>query len=118
MNTARRDELIDTYYAAVDDEDWDRLLSAFTEDVEYLYPGEDPITGHDEVRQFFEERRETRETTHDVTRRIHDEDATACEGHITGQMGDEGPFEGAYAGVFTFDDEADRIDYVGVYTRL
>lgn len=118
MNTTRRNELIDTYYEAVDGEDWDRMLSAFAADVEYLYPGEDPMRGHDEVRTFFEERRRTRATTHDVFRRVHDEEATACEGTITGEMGDDGPFEGAYVGVFEFDDNVDRIGYVGVYTRL
>lgn len=118
MNIQRRDELIDTYYSAVDERDWDRLLSAFAADVEYLYPGEEPMHGHEAVRDFFEHRRETRATTHNVFRRIHDDDATACEGHITGEMGEEGPFEGAYVGIFEFDDDADRIDYVGVYTRL
>jgi ketosteroid isomerase-like protein len=118
MNIERRNELIDTYYGGVDREDYEGMLEAFAEDAEYLYPGEEPMRGRDEILTFFEERRETRNTTHDVFRRIHDEGATACEGTITGELGDDGPFEGAYVGVFEFDDDEEKISYVGVYTRL
>ncbi|WP_411965877.1 nuclear transport factor 2 family protein [Haloferax sp. YSMS24] len=117
MEIAIRNELIDTYYSAVDDADFDRMLTAFTEDVEYLYPGEEPMHGHGAVRTFFEERRKTKNTTHDVFRRVHDDTATVCEGTITGQMGEDS-LDGAYVGVFEFDDDAGRISYVGVYTRL
>ena len=116
MEPNERDDLIDTYYAAVDAADYDRMLTAFAEDVEYRYPGEGTMRGHADVRTFFEERRETRETTHEVVRRIHGEDATACEGRITGKRG-ETPFEGAYVGVFEFDG-AGKISYVGVYTDM
>lgn len=117
MEPDDRDELIDTYYRAVDEADYDRMLTAFTEDVEYRYPGEEPMHGRDAVRTFFEERRETRETTHEVFRRVHDTDATACEGHITGERS-EGALEGRYVGVFEFDDDARGISYVGVYTQF
>lgn len=117
MEIDTRNELIDTYYGAVDKADYDRMLTVFAEDVEYLYPGEEPMHGHDEVRAFFEERRQTKNTTHDVFRRVHDDTATVCEGTITGKFGDD-PLDGAYVGVFEFDDDAERIEYVGVYTRL
>ena len=117
MDIDHRNELIDQYYEAVDDAAYDRMVSVFAEDITYLYPGEEPMHGHDEVKEFFEERRPTSETTHDVFHRIHNDEATACEGTITGKMkGDR--IEGAYVGIFKFDDETERISYVGVYTRL
>lgn len=118
MDIEARNELIDRYYGAVDEEDYDRMLTAFTDAIEYRYPGEDEMHGSDEVREFFEERRQTSETTHDVFRRLHDEEATVCEGRITGELRGEGPFEGSYVGVFEFDEAAGAISHVSVYTQL
>ena len=93
------------------------MLSAFSETVEYRYPGEAVMNGHAEVLEFFTERRATNGTTHDVFRQVHDEDATLCEGTITGKIGDA-PLEGAFVGVFEFDTTTERIATVAVYTRL
>lgn len=118
MDVDKRNELIDRYYLAADEEDYDRLTSVFTEDVEYRYPGENDMHGVGEVREFFEERRQTTGTTHDVFRRLHDDEATVCEGHITGELRGEGPFEGSYVGVFEFDEAGEAISHVSVYTQL
>jgi ketosteroid isomerase-like protein len=118
MEVSDRNELVDTYYEAVDREDWDLLLSAFSPAVTYVYPGEGELHGHDEVRAFFAERRQTTNSTHELFRRIHGENGAACEGHITADLKGGGSVDGNFVGVFTFDDDAGRIDYVGVYTQL
>jgi len=118
MQRAERDKLIDIYYRAADEENYDLFESVFTEDVTYLYPGEDDMHGLPAVQEFFEERRQTTNTTHDLFRRVHDDDATICEGTITGELRGEGPIDGAFVGAFEFDDDAEAIDRVGVYTRL
>lgn len=118
MQIAKRNELIDAYYRAADEEDYDHMMSVFDDDVTYLYPNEPDMHGIPDVREFFEERRKTTGTTHDVFRRVHGDDATMCEGTITGEIEGEGPFEGAYVGAFEFDNESEKISYVAVYTRL
>lgn len=116
MDVKQRNDLIETYYQAADEEDYDLLVSVFADDVVYLYPGEEDMHGRDEVYEFFTERRQTTNTTHDVFRRVHDETATLCEGRITGELLGEGPFEGAFVGSFEFNDSL--IDRVSVYTQL
>lgn len=118
MDIDKRNELIDQYYRAADEEDYDRLTSVFTDDIEYRYPGEDDMEDVDQVREFFEERRQTTGTTHDVFRRVHGDESTICEGHITGELRGEGSFEGNYVGVFEFDETAEAISHVSVYTQL
>lgn len=118
MDVDKRNQLIDTYYRAADEEDYDLMMSVFSADITYLYPNEPDMHGKDAVREFFEERRQTTGTTHDVFRRVHGDDATLCEGNITGEIAGEGPFEGSYVGAFEFDENAEKIDYVAVYTRL
>lgn len=118
MDRDERNRLTDTYYRAADEENYDLFDSVFTDDVTYLYPDEDDMHGLRAVREFFEQRRQTTNTTHDLFRRVYDDEATICEGHITGELHGEGPFEGAFVGSFEFDDEAGAIDRVGVYTRL
>lgn len=117
MERASRTELLDRYYAAVDEEAFDRFERAFTDDVEYRYPGEEPMRGIDEVRTFFEERREHSNSTHEVHRRVDDETVTVCEGTVTAARADGTTFDLDFVGVFEFDEAAALIDRVGVYVR-
>lgn len=117
MRISDRDELIDEYYAALDVDEPSEIVAPFTDDVVYRYPGEEPLEGRDAVEAFFAEGRPTSETTHTVTRRVHGEEATACDGHIAGTKEGVGSFEAEYAGFFEFDDEAGLISDVAVYSR-
>lgn len=109
-----RDRLVDAYFQALDDEEYSQLDSAFTEDVTYQLPDE-TINGRDELMAYFRERREPTNTTHEVTRRIHDDGGSAVEGYVTGEMPDGSAFEGRFADVFAFDSEAEQIAELVVY---
>lgn len=117
MDTAKRNELIDAYYDAIDAESFVDFERAFTPDIEYLYPGEPAMHGIEEVRSFFEERREHSNSTHDVFRRVADDEVTVCEGAVTAEAPDGTAFGAAFVGVFEFDEAAAAIARVGVYTR-
>jgi len=115
METGQRTELINEYYAAIDDEEFDRFREVFDADVEYRYPGESTMHGVEEVVSFFRERREHSNSTHEVHRRISDGEATVCEGTITAENPDGSRLEGGFVGVFEFDDATETIDRTGVY---
>lgn len=117
MDTATRDELIDTYYDAIDSEAFERFERVFAPDIEYLYPGESEMHGVAEVQTFFEERRRHSNSTHDVHRRVSDQEVTVCEGRVTAERRDGTPLDIGFVGVFTFDNVADGIDRIAVYTR-
>jgi len=117
MDTTTRHELIDTYYDAIDAESFADFERAFAPTVEYLYPGEPAMHGVDAVREFFEERREHADSTHEIDRRVDADEVTICEGTVTATAPDGSVFEAAFVGVFAFDDDAAGIDRVGVYTR-
>lgn len=117
MDPGKRNELVDAYYAAIDEETFDDLGRVFAADVEYLYPGEPTMHGIDAVLSFFEERREHSNSTHEVYRRLADEEVTVCEGTITADRTDGSEFDAGFVGVFEFDGEAKAIDRVGVYVR-
>lgn len=116
MDRAKREELVETYYGAIDAEAFAGFERAFAPDVEYRYPDEPAVHGVEEVRTFFEERRELSNSTHDVRRWVTDGAVTVCEGVVTAEGPDGRPVEVGFVGVFEFDDEAGAISRVGVYT--
>lgn len=117
MDSTKRDELIDTYYDAIDAEAFERFEHAFAPDIEYLYPGEPDMHGVAEVQKFFEERRTHSNSTHNVHRRVFDQEVTVCEGRVTAERPDGVPLDVGFVGVFTFAAAADGIDRIAVYTR-
>lgn len=117
VNYQKRNQLIDEYYNAIDDEMFAAFDRVFANNVEYRYPGKDPMHGVDEVRLFFEEERDHSDSTHTVTRRVADNEVTVCEGTVTAERSDGSPFEAGFVGVFEFDDGSEAITRVEVYTR-
>lgn len=117
MDTKKRNELIDTYYNAIDTEIFADFDRTFTPDIEYLYPGEPSMHGVETVQSFFEERRKHSNSTHEIERRISDDETTVCEGTITAEKPDGETFKAGFVGVFTFDRNTEAIGRVGVYTR-
>jgi ketosteroid isomerase-like protein len=116
VNRQHRNELIDGYYDAIDDEEFAAFERVFADDIEYQYPDRAPMHGIDEVRTFFEEEREHGGSTHTVTRRIDDGAVTACEGTVEAEGPDGSTFEADFVGVFEFDEAAEAISRIGVYT--
>ncbi|USZ73592.1 nuclear transport factor 2 family protein [Natronosalvus halobius] len=117
MDHGKRNELIDEYFRAMDEETFADFADVFADDVEYRYPSEQDMHGVSAVREFFEEHREHSNSTHKILRRVADESVTVCEGTVTADRPDGGTLEAAFVDVFEFDDEVEQIDHVGVYTR-
>lgn len=114
MNEGRRDELIDAYYGGLDAEEYGAFDEIFADDAEYARPGQRTLRGGDEIRAFFETERRSSNTTHQVTKRLHDDDATYCKVAVRGDLPD-GSFEGDVVAEFEFDDAASQITAYRVY---
>lgn len=112
------DKLMETYFRALDEENFEQLKSAFTDDIVYRYPGEGEIQSIDSVLDFFKNQKQTKNTTHDVFRRLSNDDIAIGEGHITGEILDNGSFEGYFCNVFEFDKEKEKISKISVYTCI
>lgn len=116
LDISTRDDLMDAYFDCVDTEEYGRFEAVFAEDATYAHPS-DVIEGRDEIRRLYADRRGTRNTDHDITRRIHDSDASACEGTVTGEFIEGGTFDGEFMDAFEFDAESERISHISVFTR-
>lgn len=115
MDSERRDERIDEYYRALDQETYDHLHEVFTEDVFVEYSIGD-FEGIDEIMDYYTDQRRLSDTNHRVQRRIHSEDVTVCLGEADGVAAD-GPMMKYFSDVFGFDEDSERIDSVSVYLR-
>lgn len=108
MEQAKRNELIDSYYKAVDSENYWVFDEIFTESASHIRPGQGSIDGRAEIARFFDEDRRSRGTRHDVTERIHCNNTSYCKVTVTGNL-DETAFEGDIISEFRFDLDANRI---------
>jgi len=115
MDKRERDQLIDQYYAALDEASYEVILEIFTEDVLVEYSIGD-LAGVDEAIHYYREQRRIRDTNHRIDRRIHADDVTICEGTATGEI-EDGPMRKYFADFFEFDADCGRIDHVSVYLR-
>lgn len=112
MSEADRNELIDTYFEAMDAEDLDVLRPALADDVVFeSLSGQ--LDGFSGFEQYMEELRGLSETTHDVTLRVHD-DASVAEGTVTGES-EDGTVEADFCDVFEFDVDDEQITRLAVY---
>lgn len=114
MNERRRNDLIDAYYRGLDAEEYGALDDVFAADVEYERPGQRTLEGGEAIRAFFETERRSSNTSHDVERRLHDEEATYCTVAVSGDL-PGGTFEGDIVAEFEFDDGAEQITAYRVY---
>jgi ketosteroid isomerase-like protein len=116
MDVERRDELIDAYFAALDEEDFSLVEPHLAADVTYKSVGIEPLDGPEGVRRYFEELRPFGGTVHEVENRMHAENGSAAEGRVTGEHEGES-IDTAFCDVFEFDDEEERLTRVVVYTN-
>lgn len=121
MSLDTRSELIEQYFGAVDDADYELLRSVFTDDVTYKYHEGVTLEGIDDVIPFLrnevlEPEGVDRTSVHEVTRRISDGSVEVCEGYVEGTVnGTE--FETDFVDVFEFDEDDSQISLVATYTR-
>jgi ketosteroid isomerase-like protein len=112
MSDVDRNSQIDAYFDAMDAEDLEIVRPALGEDFVYESLGGD-LEGFSGLETYMEELRSLSNTTHEVTLRIHDEDASVAEGTVTGE-GEDGPVEAKFCNVFEFGPDG-GITRIGVY---
>lgn len=117
MTETRRTDLMDAYFTALDEDDFEHLQPHLSEQVQFKSSA-DEVSGMDEFREYVEEERMISNSAHEITRRIHsDERVSVCEGRVTGDT-PEGSVDGAFCDVFEFDPDEEAITSIAVYTRL
>lgn len=116
MNVERRDELIDAYFRALDEEDFSIVEPHLADDVTFKSVGIDALSGPEGVKRYFEELRSFAGTVHDVENRIHAENGSAAEGRVTGEH-DGNSLDTAFCDVFEFDDDEEHLARIVVYTN-
>lgn len=116
MDAERRDELIDAYFDALDEEEFSPVEPYLAPDVTYKSVGVEPLHGSDGVRRYFEELRPFGGTVHDVEDRMHAENGSAVEGRVTGEHEGES-IDTAFCDVFEFDEEEEHLTRIVVYTN-
>ncbi|MFC7157147.1 nuclear transport factor 2 family protein [Halomarina halobia] len=116
MTRERRDQLIDAYFAAMDNDNFELVEPAISENIRFE-SASGSVSSLEGFREYTEESRMISDSVHEVTRRIHAENASVCEGNVRGQT-PEGPIEGAFCDVFEFDDDEERVTRISVYTRM
>ncbi|MFC6941931.1 nuclear transport factor 2 family protein [Salinirubellus sp. GCM10025818] len=116
MDTERRDELIDAYFSALDEEEFSLVEPYLAPGVTYKSVGIEPLHGPDGVRRYFEELRPFGGTVHDVETRMHAANGSAAEGRVTGEHEGES-IDTAFCDVFEFDDEEEHLTRIVVYTN-
>lgn len=115
MSYEKRDEPIDAYFAALDEDAVEELTPHLASDVTYVHP-ETTASGVAELQTFFDNRL-PQDTTHDEHRRIHTTDVSDVQGRLKGEMADGTPREGDFCDVFEFDADG-RLERIDVYVRL
>lgn len=114
MDEANRNALINSYYEAIDDEDYAAMEATFASDAQHIRPGQGSLVGAAAIREFFETERQSSNTFHDVTKRFHDDEGSYCMVTVSGELPD-GPFEGDVFAEFEFDADEEHITKYRVY---
>ncbi|MFO7927626.1 nuclear transport factor 2 family protein [Natronomonas sp.] len=114
MPTDTRNELIDAYFAALDETDPELARPALSDDFVYESLA-GPLEGFDGLAAYITDHRSVTDSTHDVQRRIHDDDVSVTAGVVTGTGPDGDPAEAAFCDVFEFDDADEAIERITVY---
>jgi ketosteroid isomerase-like protein len=113
MSDADRDDLIDAYFAAMDAEDVDLVRPYLADGFVYESLSGD-LDGAAGLATYVRELKTLSGTTHEITVRVHGDDASVAEGTVTGE-GADGPVAVGFCDVFEFDDADERIERIAVY---
>ncbi|MFE6667644.1 nuclear transport factor 2 family protein [Streptomyces sp. NPDC057697] len=76
------------YYRLVDEGDIDGLVQLFDTTAEYLRPGYEKLTGHEELTRFYREERVIESGRHSVSKLVHDGQDVAVHGVFEGKLRD------------------------------
>jgi ketosteroid isomerase-like protein len=82
-------ELVEAYFECANTEQWERMLTLFTEDATYRTPGARPRVGREDVVAFYPKAFSAWATHQDTAHGfIFEGDSAACEIHFTGTTHD------------------------------
>jgi ketosteroid isomerase-like protein len=114
MSQSIREDLIEAYFAALDDEDPDHLEGSLGETFVYESLSEE-FEGLGGFRTYMNDYRSFSGTDHDITTFVHGETASVAEGRVVGY--DEGGerIEASFCDVFEFTDEEETLTRITVY---
>jgi ketosteroid isomerase-like protein len=112
MATADPDAVRD-YYDYIDAEEYESVFSLFADDVTYERPGQSHLSGMDEFREFYLEKRSLSDGNHEIHDVIAEADTVSVRGEFTGtQDGEQVSF--GFADFHRFDDDGlivERLTY-------
>lgn len=115
MDDQTRMELIEAYFDAVDAESYGPFDHIFSPQSRHVRPGQPDLVGRDAIRSFFENDRQSSNSTHTVLRSVHmEDDVTFCKIHVDGQLPD-GRYEGEAICEIEFDSATETIARYSVY---
>ncbi|WP_129113823.1 YybH family protein [Halegenticoccus tardaugens] len=114
MNVDNRDRLIDAYYRAVDQENYDAFEQLFSDDAHHVRPGQGLLIGGGAVREYYEQERSVAHTDHRIQQRYHGDTATLCTVEVRGKSS-SGPFSRQVVGEFDFISDENLITRYCVY---
>jgi len=115
MSEADRNELIDAYFDALDEEDLDLVRPVLADDVVFESLS-GPLEGVSGCETYMEDLRGLSNTVHELSLRLHDADAAVVEGTVTGESGDDTVVVD-FCDVFEFDEEDEHLTRVAVYVN-
>lgn len=98
-----REQLVRSYYERVDAEDYEGVFDLFADDVVYDRPGQEPIEGMADFREFYREGRPLDDGEHTIHDVVADGTVVAVRGTFSGvQDGDRVEF--GFADFHEFED--------------
>lgn len=116
MPVDSRNDLIDAYFRALDEADPAIARPALAETFVYESLAGD-LDGFDGLSDYITEYRSLTDSTHDLTRRVHGDDASVVEGVVTGTGPDGERAQAGFCDVFEFDADEEAITRIAVYTN-
>lgn len=115
MSIERREDRIDAYFRALDENDPSIAESAVTEDFVYESRA-GSLAGFAGLADYITDRRTMTESDHEQTRVVHGDDVAVVEGVVTGTTEAGERVEVRFCDVFEFD-AADGITTITVYVN-
>lgn len=114
MDRSRREEAIEQYVKALDEDDSEKFEEILTEDFTYRYGDGRIFEGRDEALEYFVEER-SMDTVHNF-QTIHHLEACSIGLGVAEVKGPDG-YEAEMCDVFVFDEADQKLREVMIYTR-
>lgn len=116
MSVEQREDLIDAYFRALDENDPSIAESAVADD--FVYDSlSGRLAGFAGLSEYITDRRSVTESDHQRTRVVHGDEASVVQGVVTGTNEDGERVEVDYCDVFEFDVDVDTISQISVYVN-